>query len=121
MNGFLSSVIWRGISEYLLIKQDIKRFRGKKNVIAAMAVDRNDPEFKKAESYFEGLDESGDFVFVKEDHPNGPIHERFACQPQDFCFAVVDKAGNIVTKVGRAMTLAEIIEKLPPKLDHKIH
>lgn len=74
---FLSSLIWRGISEFLLVQQDIDRFRGHKAVLAIMSCDRNHPEFRKAQQNFASLEEADDLVLVAEDHPNGPLHDRF--------------------------------------------
>lgn len=103
--GGLSSFLWRGISEYLLVKQDIKRFRGKKNVIAVMAIDRNHPEFKRAERYFARIGSEGDVAFVTEDHPDGPLHTRFQCDDQAFCFALVDKQGKVLAQEDHTLTL----------------
>ena len=87
--GLLDSILWRGISESLLVFNDIKRFRGRKNVIAVMANDRNHPEFKKAVKTYGGL-KRPDWVFVTEDHPRGAIHDRLGCGDEEFCFVVVN-------------------------------
>jgi len=111
MSGFLSSLIWRGISEKMLINQDIERFRGKKAVAAIMAIDRNHAEFKKAQKIFADLKDSDDLVLVTEDHPEGPLHERFHCQPQEFCFALVDKNGNDVMRGDHAPDSLSIVRQ----------
>lgn len=112
MSTFLSSLLWRGISEWLLVNQDIERFRGRKAVLAVMATDRNHPEFKKAEQYFSDLKETDDLVLVAEDHPNGPLHDRFRCKPQEFCFALIDRNGNAVMRGERVPSLQAVRERL---------
>jgi len=116
MSAFLSSIIWRGISEWLLVQQDIERYRGRKAVLAIMATDRNHPEFKRAERDFAGLTESDDLVLVAEDHPNGPLHDRFHCKPQEFCFALIDRNGNAVISGKRVPSLESVRRRL--ELEH---
>jgi hypothetical protein len=112
MSLFLSSLIWRGVSEWLLEQQDIDRFRGHKAVLAIMSTDRNHPEFKKAQDNFANLNESDELVLVAEDHPNGPLHDRFHCKPQEFCFALIDREGNAVMRGNRVPTLQSVRERL---------
>jgi hypothetical protein len=112
MSVFLSSIIWRGLSEWLLENQDIERFRGRKAVLAIMSTDRNHPEFKKAEQYFTELKKADDMVLVAEDHPNGPLHDRFHCKPQEFCFALIDRDGNAVMRGYRVPSLQSLRERL---------
>ena len=106
--GLLGSLVWRGISESLLVLNDIKRFQGRKNVIAVMADDRNHPEFRKALKTYEGF-KRADWVFVTEDHPRGALHDRLGCGDLEFCFAVVNKKGQVVQKASRALEMSEIV------------
>ncbi len=112
MSMFLSSLIWRGVSEFLLVQQDIDRFRGRKAVLAIMSTDRNHPEFKKAQQNFASLHEADDLVLVAEDHPNGPLHDRFRCKPQEFCFALIDRDGHAVMRGNRVPSLQSIRSRL---------
>jgi hypothetical protein len=112
MSMFLSSLIWRGVSELLLVQQDIERFRGHKAVLAIMSTDRNHPEFKKAQQAFASLNETDDLVLVAEDHPNGPLHDRFHCKPQEFCFALIDRDGNAVMRGNRVPSLQSVRMRL---------
>lgn len=112
MSMFLSSLLWRGVSEFLLAQQDIERFRGHKAVLAIMSTDRNHPEFRKAQEVFSELREADDLVLVAEDHPNGPLHDRFHCKPQEFCFALIDRDGNAVMRGNRVPTLQSVRMRL---------
>ncbi|WP_141735745.1 hypothetical protein [Oligoflexus tunisiensis] len=112
MSGFLSSLVWRGISEWLVVHHDIDRFRGRKAVLAIMATDRNHPEFQKAKQNFADLKAADDLVLVAEDHPNGPLHDRFHCKPQEFCFALIDREGNAVMRGDRVPSLQSVRARL---------
>jgi hypothetical protein len=112
MGGFLSSLVWRGISEWLVAHHDIERFKGRKAVLAIMATDRNHPEFKKAKENFAELKDTDDLVLVTEDHPNGPLHDRFHCRAQEFCFALVDREGNAIMSGDRVPSLQSIRQRL---------
>jgi hypothetical protein len=116
MSMFLSSLLWRGVSEFLLAQQDIERYRGHKAVLAIMSTDRNHPEFRTACERFKDLREDDQLVLVTEDHPNGPLHDRFHCKPQEFCFALIDRDGNAVMRGNRVPTLQSVRAHLEMEL-----
>lgn len=108
------SLIWRAISEYLLVHQDIKRFRGHKNVIAVMAIDRSHPEFARAVELYSDFKDP-DWVFVTEDHPRGPVHDRLKCDDTEFCFVVINKEGDVVMKESAAVPPSVLISRFEAK------
>ncbi len=116
MTDLISVLGLHGVPElFMLAEDDIDRFQGDKAVIAIMAADRNHPEFKNARQYFSELEEKDELVIVAEDHPAGPLHEKFHCAPQEFCFALLDKSGNTVMRRDHIPTLAAVRESLVPR------
>jgi hypothetical protein len=111
MAGLISSLVWRGISEAMLVRNDIKRFRGKKNVLVVLAPDRTHPGMVEAKRLYEQLT-GEDWAFVKEDYPEGRLHERFQCPPQEFRVVVVDKEGEVRSETQRVLPLNEVFEKV---------
>ena len=78
MSDIISTLGLNGVPElFMLSNEDIDRYQGEKAVIAIMAVDRDNPEFKKAEQYFASWEDRDELVIVTEDHADGPLHERF--------------------------------------------
>lgn len=113
MTDIISTLGLKGVPElFMLSNEDVERFQGQKAVIAIMATDRTHPEFEKAEQNFKELEDRDDLVIVAEDHADGPLHERFQCKPQEFCFAVIDKAGNTVMRGDHIPTLQTVRERL---------
>lgn len=113
----VSALGLHGVPElFMAANADIDRFLGEKAVIALMAADRNHPEFKNAERYFAELEEKDELVIMTEDHADGPLHERFQCGPQEFCFALVDKAGQTLLRSDHIPTLQTVREQLRSSL-----
>ncbi|HYX34203.1 MAG TPA: hypothetical protein VE954_13950 [Oligoflexus sp.] len=112
MSAFISSIVWRGLSEWLQENRNIERYRGRKAVLAVMSTDRNHPEFKKIEQYHAELQQADDMVLVAEDEPHGPLHDRFHCKPQEFCFALIDRDGNAVMRGYRVPSLQSLRQRL---------
>jgi len=113
MADIISTLGLNGVPElFMLSNEDIDRYQGEKAVIAIMAVQRDNPEFKKAEQYLAAFEDREDIVIVTEDHADGPLHERFQCRPQEFCFALVDKAGNTLLREDHMPTLEAVRESL---------
>lgn len=115
MSSFLGSVIWRAISEGMLVANDIKRFRGYKKVLVALAPDRTHPEMIKFTEYFgpmkEELEAFNTVIFV-EDHPRGPVHDRLRCGDTDFLFALVGYHGEVELQAHFTMLPDQIRKKL---------
>lgn len=115
MNGFLGSAIWRAASEGVLIHNDIKRFRGKKKVLVALAPDRTHPEMVKFTQAYgplkDELEKHNTVIFV-EDHPRGPVHERFHCTDDEFIFALVGYHGDVEMQAHFTMLPDQLRTKL---------
>ncbi|HYX36276.1 MAG TPA: hypothetical protein VE954_24495 [Oligoflexus sp.] len=111
MVGLLSSLIWRGISETMVARHDIKRFEGKKNVLVALAPDRTHPAMMEASRLYENWDDK-DWAFVKEDYPEGALHERFQCPPQEFRLYLVNRDGEVRGESWVALPLPEIYNRI---------
>jgi hypothetical protein len=97
MPGLFGSVVWRAISEGMLVANDIKRFRGKKRVLVALAPDRTHPEMEKFTRLYGPLKEkleAIDTVIFVEDHPRGPVHDRLKCADGEFKFALIGFHGQ---------------------------
>ncbi len=113
MTDIISLLGLNGVPQlFMLSIEDIHRYEGHKAVIAIMAVDRTHAEFKKAEQYSASLQDEDELVVIGEDHADGPLHERFQCKPQDFCFALVDKGGVEIMRGDQVPTLEVIRQHL---------
>ena|GEM_PF-4450224 len=113
MNDIISVLGLNGVPKlFMLSIEDIHRYEGHKAVIAMMAVDRTHPEFKKAEQYFASLQDEDELVVIAEDHADGPLHERFQCKPQEFCYALIGKDGSEIMRGDQLPTLEVIRQHL---------
>ncbi|WP_141732468.1 DUF4174 domain-containing protein [Oligoflexus tunisiensis] len=113
MADIFSTLGLKGVPElFMLSTEDLDRYKGEKSVIAILAPDRTHPEFKNAEQTFAALEDKDDLVITIEDHPDGPLHERLRCGPKEFCFALIDKAGNTVMRGDHIPSLQSVREHL---------
>ena len=118
MTGF-GSFIWRGISEWNLRQLDIKRFRGKKRVLVALAPDRTDEAMQAFHRVFDreqdALERRDTEIFI-EDHPEGPVHKRFECAPQEFKVLLVEKDGSIAYESSQVPSAATLMQRIGPRV-----
>jgi hypothetical protein len=113
MTDIISTLGLKGVPElFMLSTEDIDRYKGEKAVLAILAPDRTHPAFKTAQEYYAGLEDKDDIIIMVEDHPEGTLHERLNVGPQEFCCALIDKAGHTVMRGDEIPTLQTIREHL---------
>ena len=111
-----SDLLIRSLSEGLWVFRDPDLQQGTKHVLVVMAPDRANEYYRESQIAFGPIEEELDTVYdIKlyfEDTPDGYLHEKFSCAPDEFKAVVLDKNGDVRLFSNESISRDELMESL---------